>query len=188
MEIETTEFSTFTDVYLNLSTTTDSMQMETTESSETLENNNTITLNISLDFEIELSFDDEFFGKMFDFFAHKMINDRIDKIMEITKFVAEYIGPSIGTLMKKQIIKKAIKSLDKKKQKKVDYEEFEELEELFETIPDECPACPAPCEAYIEVSDDVCLEWYDCKIELLKCLYDIWDKQNMPNFWHPPGS
>ena len=79
MDIETTEFSTSTDVYLNLSTLTDLMHIETTESSETIENNNTINFNISVEFKIELSFDDEFFGKMFDFFADTILHWDFDE-------------------------------------------------------------------------------------------------------------
>ena len=196
VQIETTDFPTVTTNYLNVTSTTNSMSINTTQlstmisdnwdptkASETVDNNHTYALNISLDVELELTLDYEVLEKIFGFLADKVIGKRFDKMLEITQFITQSLGPSISILVKKNVLRMA----NKKKFKKFDIEEFD-FEELLPETP-ECPVSSQPTQDSECDNDEnaksVCISLWGCKSKLLRCHYDLWFKQKMPNDWEP---
>jgi hypothetical protein len=100
MQIEITDFPTVTMNKLNVSSTTYSMSINTTQlstvisdnleptkASETIDNNHTYAFNISLDVELELTVDEEVLEIFFCFLTDKVIGKRFDKMLEITQFI-----------------------------------------------------------------------------------------------------
>ena len=86
-----------------------------------------------------------------------------------------------------QLTKNMLRMINKKKRKKLDMEEFDSEDSLPEAP--ECPVCPKPTqdlECNIDQNtESLCLSLRGCRSKLLRCLYDLWFKQKMPNDWEP---